>query len=387
MVCTMSFFTACSSDDDPAPTVWDSYKGGTYDLFSEIINDEDNEYYESDIADIKMEVAKVDDTKAKVTLTSNMFGKDIVIPEASIKQDGDSIAITGTGEAVQKDLSKATSATGNKDVVTINAKLKDKTVNLSMTWGGETYKIASQPKEGLANLLGTWDTFVQWYDGEGNEVDDPEDGEYATGSIMFNWETSSKDDKIYYGEGEDYSLTIPQAVQMARGLANQDFTNVLNSVTFTMDGKITAVYNAAYDDDDAEEPVWKTAKDFATYEVISDNDIRVFLNNEKILSTISEDQQKATVKALLESIQDKDGGIDVRVRKEGNNISFYLDHSFVESLASNTVVQGLIASIQDDDLDGMGAMIKLITSQVPALMKKTTKFEVGLELVDPRFNN
>ena len=377
MVCTMSFFTACSSDDDPATTVWDSYKGGDYNLFSEVITDVDNEDFESVIANFKMNVAKVADNKAKVTLTSNQIAGDIVIPEALIQQDGDSIAITGTGEMVKRDLTKATKATANKDVITISAKIKDSTVKLSMKWGNETFTLANLPEGGVSNILGTWDTYVQWYDMDGEKVDDPDDGEYAEGSVIFNWETSSKDDKIYITEEE--GITVGEAAAMARRLANQDFTNTLCSVTFTSDGKITAVYN---ENTEAEKPVWKVAKDFATYEQISDNDIEVFLNNEKILSTISDAQQKATIKALLESMQNKNGGIDVRVREEGYYMTFYLDHSFVEGLENNTVVQGMIANIKDEDLEGMGALVKTIIGQVKGLLKKTTKFEVGLQLIN-----
>ena len=40
MVCTLGFFTACSSDDDD-PTVWDTFKAGTYNVWGQELDTED----------------------------------------------------------------------------------------------------------------------------------------------------------------------------------------------------------------------------------------------------------------------------------------------------------------------------------------------------------
>lgn len=380
MVCTLGFITACSSDDDPTPTIWDSYKGGDYQIFSELQSEEENDV-EVQVVKMDMNVSKVDDTKAKITIVSPKLAHDITIPEALISQEGDSIVLTGTGTAVKKDISKATATTNPSDVVTINAKIKDSTVKLSMKWGSSTYYCENEPKGGVSDLIGTWETFVHWFNSDG-EIDEPtgDADEWAEGSVKLNWEATEGTTINIPMDPSMPDFAIPMPVENARPLAermaNAQLSTVLQSVSFTSDGKIWAVYS---DDDINDKPVWKVAKNYATYKEIADNQIMVYLNNDQILSTVEDATEKEVLKTILSLFKD---GIPVNVEysNEYKTAFFYVDKDFASELASNTVLAGLVKNLKDEDLDGMGFLIKSICNQIPGLMENTTKFQAGLEL-------
>lgn len=362
MVCTLGFFTACSSDDDP--TIWDTFKGGDYEVwFDRLV--ETNSNATIFVYDVNMNVTRVDDTKAKVTITSkdNNQAFGIVISEALVEQKGDDVVISG---------SESTNS--------INATIsKDNKVTVEIKRGDETYTASSYGPAATSELIGTWNTWVQWYNSDG-KIDAPtnEGGdEYALGSVKINWETKEGTKiSIPLYPGANIELPANDARDMATRLANADFTNVLKSVSFTSDGKIIAVYS---DEDVDDKPVWKVAKNYATYKVVSDQMIQVFLNDEQILSTVKEESEKAVLKSILGMFKE---GIPVNIEysNDNNTAFFYVNKDFAAELSSNTVLKGLLENLKDEDLDGQGALIKVIAGQIPGLMEKTTKFQAGLEL-------
>lgn len=362
MVCTLGFFTACSSDDDP--TIWDTYKGGDYEVwFDGVLETSDDA--RNNVYDLNMNISKVDDTKAKITITSkdakNAFGP-IVIPEAFIELKGEDIVVSGS--------------LGSTSVkATIGS---DKKVSVEIKEDQNVYNADNYGEAATNDLIGSWDTFVQWYNEDG-KIDTPtgEGGdEYALGSVKLNWE-AEEGTQLYIMEG--FGMPVESARALAERSANAQFTSVLKSVSFTSDGKIIAVYS---DSDDNTKPTWKVAKDYATYKIIADNLLEVHLNNDLILSSVADkgtEEEKATLKTILDIFND---GIPVNIRYSNDNKTafFYVDKDFAAELANNVVLKGLVENIQDDDLDGMGAMIKFIAGQIPSLMEKTTKFEAGIEL-------
>lgn len=386
MVCTLGFFTACSSDDDP--TIWDTYQGGTYDVWFESLDiaSDDLVDVDNELVDLKMKISKVDDTKAKVVITSSATSYTITIPEALIMQQGDTVVVTGTGKSdMPATTTKATASTSND--VTLTAKIsKDNNVKLAMKWGNLNINAITEPKGGFSDLIGTWDTWAKYYDSDNKEVEGPDDEnfEYALGSIKFNWETPEGTiiNIPMDPSTPDFVMPLPaeSAAQLAERLANKDFTNALKSVSFTTDGKIYAVYS---DEENNGVPTWKVAKEYATYKEISDNLLDIYLNNDLICSTVKDATEKALLKTILTSIEDKDGAITVNVEysKDGKSAFFYVDKDFAAELVNNTVLQGLLKNVKNEDFNNMGFMIKAIAGQIPDLMNKTTKFQVGVELL------
>lgn len=384
MVCTLSFFTACSSDDDPAPTptVWDSFKGGNFKAWGEslFVDDEDAE---NSIVDFDINVSKVDDTKAKVVINTTSDGiatGKVTLPEASIQQNGTDVVISGTGTVETLDITKATA---NIPANTATVKItiaNNNQVSLEMTYDGETMTATSNEKPQTATLAGTWNMRpVVMYDGKGNKVTDPDEAEMWVGSFVMTWEVTENCPKILeFMEAKD-------AAQMANGLVNQLLPSVLQSVTFTTDGKIYAVYaQAPSSDSEVDEtttptaPTWMVAKDYATYQMVADNKLLVKLNNEKILSTVEDATAKAALTAILNEFKD---GIPVNIAWSNNKSAyFFIDKDFAASVATNTVLNGMVNSLDDDALSGFAAMIKAIVKQMPELMENTTKFEAGLYL-------
>ena len=76
---------------------------------------------------------------------------------------------------------------------------------------------------------------------------------------------------------------------MAPLLLNSQLRSVLQDVTFNEKGQISATYKEEADDKD-----WKVANDYATYQVVNENKITLFLNT-KITEDIDDAQEKAMV--------------------------------------------------------------------------------------------
>lgn len=215
------------------------------------------------------------------------------------------------------------------------------------------------------------------YDDKGNQTDNPDDASARKGSFKMNWETAADCPPIM---GFIPAATAPQ---MAESIVNQLLPTLLKSVTFTADGKIIAQYAEAKLGETGTEapatPNWQIAEGYATYKIVDENQIIVFLSNEKIAGTITDPAKQAAIGAVLSAFKD---GVPVNVRFNDNNTAFfYLNQDFATKLASNPVLVKMVESLGDDDLNGFGGMVKTIVKQLPELMGKTTKFEAGLELM------
>ena len=106
MVCTLGFFTACSSDDDD-PTVWDTFKAGTYNVWGQELDTEDGEV-DYNFIDFDMNIEKAGNQTAKVTLTDKSGRVTVNVPEATIiALDGYTLRGQGTA-TINDNVTKAT---------------------------------------------------------------------------------------------------------------------------------------------------------------------------------------------------------------------------------------------------------------------------------------
>lgn len=218
----------------------------------------------------------------------------------------------------------------------------------------------------LQSIEGTWNVWS-----EGDEMTG------YKGSAIITWEID--DDaaiNIDLGFGQPMPFKINETVTpLANTLANKFLPNVLQSVTFTSDGKINAVYS---DDEDGDDVKWEEANGYASYTVVNDNLLAVTLNADKVTEDIDDAALKAQVKTILKHF----GSIPVNIRWNGANPYFFVDKAFVQPMIATMV--GILSKVPTGDMDEEDLksfqMLKGVLDQLPDLMDKTTKFEVGLEL-------
>lgn len=364
MVCTLGFFTACSSDDDD-PDVWETFKAGTYNVWGEELDTEDGKV-DYNYWDFDMKIEKAGNQTAKVTLTDKNGEVTINVPEATvIALDG--YTLRGQGKATFKEDITRSQLDPSSMYVDFTAKISAdyKNISVELKTADGTFKGSNSEKPAVSKLLATWNLEpVTMYDKHGHETEDSYAAYSWKGSFKMNWNISS-DSPIM--------ITPELSAQDVESILNQSLPMVLKTVAFTADGKIIAQYSEAN-----YTPKWQIAEDYATYKVVDESKILVFLNNEKIVSTITDPAKKATINALLAVFKD---GIPVNVRFNDifNTAFFYLDQAYVTELLSNPVI---VKMLEINEQDGYNVLIlKTLVQQLPELMEKTTKFEIGLELM------
>ena len=214
-------------------------------------------------------------------------------------------------------------------------------------------------------IEGTWKVQDAGFDASGN----------STGSVVLNWEGS--DDAVITIPGllnEPYP--VKDAIKMAPMLLNIQLRSVLQDVTFNEKGQISATYKEEADDKD-----WKVASDYATYQVVNENMITLFLNTAKIIADIDDAQEQAMVAGMLDQFKT---GIPVHVSyPAANKVYFYVDKDFVAPIIAmlNAQVDKIPATGMDKEDLAQFLILKTVVKQLPTIMEKTTKFEAGLELI------
>ena len=215
-------------------------------------------------------------------------------------------------------------------------------------------------------IEGTWKVQEAGFDENGN----------STGSVVLKWEGSDDAAITIPGFNEDKPYPIKYAIKMAPMLLNTQLRNVLQDVTFNEEGQISATYKEEADDKD-----WKVAKDYATYKVVNENMITLFLNTAKITEDIDDAQEKAMITSMLDQFKT---GIPVHVSyPAANKVQFYVDKDFVAPIIAMLYAQvnKIPATGMDKDDLAKFKILKTVVNQLPAIMEKTTKFEAGLELI------
>ena len=214
-------------------------------------------------------------------------------------------------------------------------------------------------------IEGTWKVQDAGFDANGN----------STGSVVLKWEGS--DDAVIDIPGVfDEPYPVKDAITMAPMLLNSQLRSVLQDVTFNEKGQISATYKEEADDKD-----WKVANDYATYQVVNENKITLFLNTAKITADIDDAQEKAMVAGMLEQFKT---GIPVHVSyPAANKVYFYVDKDFVAPIIDMLYAQvnKIPTTGMDKDDKAQFMILKTVVNQLPDIMKKTTKFEAGLELM------
>lgn len=212
-------------------------------------------------------------------------------------------------------------------------------------------------------IEGTWKVQDADFDANGN----------STGSVVLKWEGSDDAAITIPGFNEDKPYPIKYAIKMAPMLLNTQLRSVLQDVTFNEKGQISATYKEEANDKD-----WKVANDYATYKVVNENMITLFLNTAKITEDIDNTQEKAMVASMLDQFKT---GIPVHVSyPAANKVYFYVDKDFVAPIITMLYAQVNKIPTTGMDKDDL-AILKSVVKQLTTIMEKTTKFEAGIELI------
>ena len=214
-------------------------------------------------------------------------------------------------------------------------------------------------------IEGTWKVQEAGFDENGN----------STGSVVLKWE-GSDDATITIPGLMDEPYSVKDAIKMAPMLLNSQLRSVLQDVTFNENGQISATYKEEADDKD-----WKVANDYATYKVVNENMITLFLNTAKITEDIDDAQEKAMITSMLDQFKT---GIPVHVSYPATNkVQFYVDKDFVAPIIAMLYAQVNKIPPTGMDKDDLAKfmILKSVVNQLPTIMEKTTKFEAGLELM------
>ena len=330
MLCALSFFTACSDDDDNKTD--DGWKAISATYTAETLK---LTMGGTEVADQSVKVDASSAEQATITLANLIPGEAEVKIEAKMVKTGESYALEGSNTNDLRTVSaKGTVGAG---VLTLDATLKI-TAPIAGTW--KLAEIAKDESE----------TFV---------------------SVSMVWEAA---------EGTMLGfLPVTSIPNIAEGFGSIALVQVLQSVTFQEDGQIVAsISKAGVDLSKPVTPVWETSEPgYASYNV-TDKQILVFLDITKIMGSL---KSKAAIDPLEQIMALLQNGIPVNyeIASDGKSARVYIDKALVSQIAP--LLPTLAELIGDDALNGMGQLVKSILKAFPEAMEKTTKFEVGLKLI------
>ena len=329
MLCALSFFTACSDDDDNKTD--DGWKAISATYTAETLK---LTMGGTEVADQSVKVDASSAEQATITLANLIPGEAEVKIEAKMVKTGESYALEGSN---------------TNDLRTVSAK---GTVEAGVLTLDATLKIT-------APIAGTWKLA---------EIAKDESETFVSGPVSMVWEAA---------EGTMLGfLPVTSIPNIAGSIA---LVQVLQSVTFQEDGQIVAsISKAGVDLSKPVTPVWETSEPgYASYNV-TDKQILVFLDITKIMGSL---KSKAAIDPLEQIMALLQNGIPVNyeIAPDGKSARVYIDKALVSQIAP--LLPTLAELIGDDALNGMGQLVKSILKAFPEAMEKTTKFEVGLKLI------
>lgn len=329
MLCALSFFTACSDDDDNKTD--DGWKAISATYTAETLK---LTMGGTEVADQSVKVDASSAEQATITLANLIPGEAEVKIEAKMVKTGESYALEGSN---------------TNDLRTVSAK---GTVEAGVLTLDATLKIT-------APIAGTW------------KLAEIAKDESETFPVSMVWEAA---------EGTMLGfLPVTSIPNIAEGFGSIALVQVLQSVTFQEDGQIVAsISKAGVDLSKPVTPVWETSEPgYASYNV-TDKQILVFLDITKIMGSL---KSKAAIDPLEQIMALLQNGIPVNyeIASDGKSARVYIDKALVSQIAP--LLPTLAELIGDDALNGMGQLVKSILKAFPEAMEKTTKFEVGLKLI------
>lgn len=383
LICSMSLFTACSDDDDdkvvcPVPqtefTVATglnlTYNGGT--MLGKKVT------FTPDASDA---------TKATLVLAGNLDLSGILTREAASGSFGAGVF-------------------PGSPVVTLPVTLNIQGDECSFSGTSETYyctfdyagKVtASSLKLDLTNvaLKNSALSGTTW-------VPTPLNSDYTEEPIHLIWE-SNKNVEVMPGWGLPIQTILTLALHMLLIDAGGDdkvnvedmLCSVLHDITLGADGNISASYVDAAQGGTS---VVKTPANVAQYVVLSDTQMKVYLNLDAIIANVKRlgsstkaiDMSEILSQAVTSLLPLVTDGVPLTYEKNEGKLKAYLNTDLLLPLMKNIVaplfsdeefVNMLIEAMKaDPDFGSMAGMAEGMLKGLPEIINETTRLEVGLNL-------
>lgn len=387
VLCTLSFFTACSDDDDPKdPNVLDvnaTYSGEKLELkySNEVLPGKEVSFDTKDGKTATITMKGTFDMSAIAGLFRNTKASEVIslVPGVIPGEKSTTLSNVVLTLAGEKYTFEGTDEANGRTVKYVGEVTKDK-MTLSLD--------VAMPDNALT---GTWNLapIVPGGIGEANKSQ----------PVYSLWESSVPFSIDPFGMGTPMELQPGAVLVLAMAMpmvgdmnAQQLFLNVLQNVTFNKDGNITASYSKG---SDIKDPQWKNSPLNMVQYTVKDGKILLFLNPDMVLGNITKNATKAGLadmdieKIIGDFLPMLSGGFPLAYEQSEGNLKVYADTEFVLKvfnvvlplLQNEEILAKIKAAITKDPAFAQYApMVEAMLAQLPAVVKGTTKIELGINL-------
>lgn len=380
VLCSTGVFTACSNDNgngDPEPEVPVLLKGeNTYDGDKLALT-----YSDAVMPGKQIKFGTTDGKTGTLTmsgvldLSSLLSSKSDNTPSAPGVIPGETSTIISNIELKQS---------GNKYTFSGT----DTNENRSVEYTGEVdstkLTVSLKVKMATNNLLGTWNLVPY---------------NYYTAPIYVQWDSEKSFGIDFEGNGDVQEMAPGNLVTLAMMMPfvnnknpHQLLLSVLKNVTFKEDGNIVASYSKG---ENIQAPQWEDSPANIAQYYVKDNMIYLLLNPSMIISSImtkaeTSSAEEQVLQGLITNILPMLGtGFPLTYKIEGDNLTVFANTDLTMKLLS--IVSPLLKDesfmnellnkmAQDPQFASFMPMAKAIFGQLPEVLEKTTKFEVGIDL-------
>lgn len=199
-----------------------------------------------------------------------------------------------------------------------------------------------------------------------------EDKVYTSSPIHMIWD-APEGTELFEG------FPIDQAVYMVQGMVAKSLLTALKDITLHENGDISATYSDAEFSllPDPEKPiVWKNSgTGYATYKQVSATQIKIFLNLKKIVGEDPKDvaAMEEIFKAFpaLKTMVTDGIPVSCTLSADKKTCRVFVDKAFVMQFMP--MLEVILPTLPDE--------LKPMVAGIPEIMKVTTKFEIGLNLI------
>ena len=203
------------------------------------------------------------------------------------------------------------------------------------------------------------------------------------GAVHFDWEAKEGTALVINlpGADEPWSLTPEIAKMLLPGVLEAMLGQYLQDVSFLEDGNIIATYNAAEaTEENAEpEPLWKSSSLNLAHYRVNESICQVYPSIEMIMRQVAMDEagrSNLDMTTILNQLLAN--GVPVHFTPvENGETTVYIDLAFLKQFTS--FLPMIPALIPDDN--ALKPMLVEVLNQLPEVLEKTTKLEIGLNLV------
>lgn len=377
MLCALSFFTACSDDDNSEPEVPVLLKGVT-DYKSENLQ---LTYGGSVMPGKVVSFSTTDGKTASLSMQGTLDLSALMPTKTSPLVNLAPGVIPGETTTVIDNI--VLTQVGNKYTFEGSDSNNGREIAYSGEVDSTSLKLNLDVKFPKNDLQGTWNL---------TPLKIEADGSYSAEPVYAVWDADKKFD-VFIPLDPQVLMTLALRMEILGGASvEQLLMGVLQDVTFKEDGNIVATYSEG---SNIQNPQWTSSPlNIAQYKV-DNNKVLVFLNIDMVLANIRTKASIADLPAsVLEGIMANvvpmlSQGIPLAYRLNEGKLTVYTDTElimklmqvFLPLLQDENIINMIMESIKKDPSFGsMAPMVQGMLEQLPAVLASTETLELGLNL-------